>query len=291
MEKTTFHSLKEDEEKALFDFAEGLPERGSWGKKTRYLRKGYVGFLKFLEYAQTFQLKCLPIAQENSKIVGFAIAVYSPRWNGELAKRYRCKIEKRAHILGIAFNEGRKDILNGLVRRLSVYFVREGINGIEYPTFGNVCLTTATDVLTPENVDALVMFREAGFRISDCYYSMRLNIENYPSRNEHQRKRKHFRVVDRRLELVRKDQVLGKITWEPIHNGKTNIGIFVKQAYREKGHGTALMAEALRYLRSKGVKSIELGVDGNNLAAMKLYRKFGFEVNVTQFYLKMPCKQ
>ena len=289
MEERVFRLLKEGEERALFEFAEDLPERGYWGKKTRYLRTGYERFLRFFKYVRAFQPNYSLLAEENGRIVGFVTAIYSPRWNRELSKRYECKIEKRAHILAIAFNEGRKDILNGLVKKLSVCFSKEGIKGIEYPTFGNVCLTTATDVLKPENVDALVVFREAGFRISDCYYSMRLKFESHTSKNERQRKRTRFHVGNRRLEVIRKNQVLAKITWDPIQDGKTSIGVFVRQAYRRKGLGTALMAEALRLLRNKGVKSVELGVDGNNLAALKLYRKFGFEVYETQFYMIMPC--
>lgn len=289
MVETIFRPLKKGEERALFDFAEDLPERGSWGKKTRYLRTGYQRFLRCMKYVQAFQLKYSLAAEENGKIVGFAIAVHNPRWTRELAKRYRRKIEKRAHILGIAFDEGRKDILKGLVRRLSVYFSRMGIWDIEYPTFGNISLTTATDVLTPENVDALVMFREAGFEISDCYYSMRLNVENHLSMTERKRKGMHFHVENRRLELCWKNQTVGKITWDPLQDGKTSIEVFVEQAYRRKGLGTELLGEALHCLRNKGVKLVKLGVDGNNLAALKLYRKFGFEVYVTHFYLRMPC--
>jgi phosphinothricin acetyltransferase len=281
-------SLKEGEEGALFDFVQGLPQRGLWGKKTRYLTD-YQRFLRILKYAQAFRLSCLLVAEEKGKTVGFAIAVQNRRWISELAKRYRCKIEKRAHILGIAFNEGRKDILNGLAMSLKSHFSKDGIKCIEYPTFGNICLTTATDVLTPENVDALVMFREAGFRISDCYYSMSLNLESQPSKNEHRRERTHFRIRDRRLEFVMKNQVLGKITWDPIQKGTTSIGVFIKQAYRGKGVGKALMAETLHYLGNEGVKSVELGADGNNLPALKLYRRFGFKVCTTHFYLMLPC--
>jgi hypothetical protein len=289
VEETVFRLLKEGEERALFEFAEGLPEKGSWGKKTRYLRTGYERFLRFFKYVRAFQPNYSLLAWENGKIVGFVTAIYSPRWNRELSKRYECKIEKRAHVLAIAFNEGRKDILNGLVKRLSLCFSKEGIKGIEYPAFGNVCLTTATDVLKPENVDALVVFREAGFRISDCYYSMRLKLESHTSKNGNRRKGLHFHVGNRRLELIGKNHVLAKIIWDPIRNGKTSIGVFVKQAYRRRGLGTALMTEALRHLRKRGVKSVELGVDGNNLPALKLYRKFCFEVYETQFYLMMPC--
>jgi GNAT superfamily N-acetyltransferase len=286
---TVFHLLREGEERVLFDFARGLPERGSWGRKTRCLRGGYGRFRRFFQYVRAFQPNCSLVAEENGKIVGFVTAVYSSRCNRELSKRYQCGIEKRAHILAIGFDEGRKDILKGLVKGLSVCFSKEGIKGIEYPTFGSVCLTTATDVLTPENVDALLMFREAGFRISDCYYSMRLNLGSHPSKNEYRRKRLHFQVGNRRLKLMGKNQVLARFTWTPIQQGRTSIGVFVKKAYRRKGLGTALMAESLRHLKTKGVNSVELGVDGNNLAALKLYRKFGFELYKTQLYLMIPC--
>lgn len=289
METTTFDSFQDGEERVLFDFVEKLPERGSWGKKCRYLRTGYRGFLRFFKYFRALQIKCSLISKENGKIVGFAVAVYNPRWISELSKRYQCKIEKRAHILGIAFNEGRKDIFNGLVKRLAAYFSKKGIKGMEYPSFGNVCLTTATDVLTPENIDALVIFREAGFRISDCYYSMRLDLENHLIKKENQGKRTHFLVRTRSLEIVGKNQALGKISWAPIQDDRTSIQVSVKSAHRGRGLGSALLSEALQHLRNEGVKTVELGADGNNLAALRLYRKFGFEVTKTHLYLMMPC--
>jgi ribosomal protein S18 acetylase RimI-like enzyme len=289
VEETVFRPLKEGEEGALFTFAEGLPEKGSWGRKTRYLGAGYERFLRFFRGARAFKPNHSLVAVENGKIVGFIIAIYSPRYNRELSERYECEIEKRAHILGIAFDEGRKDILYGLVTKLNSYLRSEGIKNIEYPSFGNVCLTTATDVLTPENVDALLMFREAGFRISDCYYSMRLNMESHPSKKGRLGKGLHFKVGNRRSELIDKNQVLAKITWDPIQDAKTTIRVFVKKAYRKKGLGTALMVETLRHLKNRGVKCLELGVDGNNQAALKLYRKFDFEVYKTHFYLMMPC--
>ena len=133
------------------------------------------------------------------------------------------------------------------------------------------------------------MFREVGFRISECYYSMKLDLESYTRGSQNQKEGTHFRFGQRLVQIVRKNEVLGKITWEPVENGKTSMGIFVKQAHRGKGFGTALMAETLHHLKSNGVKSVELGVDGNNLPALKLYREFGFDVQSTHFYVMMPC--
>lgn len=134
------------------------------------------------------------------------------------------------------------------------------------------------------------MFREVGFRISECYYSMKLDLESYTRGSQNQKEGTHFRFGQRLVQIVRKNEVLGKITWEPVENGKTSMGIFVKQAHRGKGFGTALMAETLHHLKSNGVKSVELGVDGNNLPALKLYREFGFDVQSTHFYVMMPCR-
>ncbi len=54
--------------------------------------------------------------------------------------------------------------------------------------------------------------------------------------------------------------------------------------------GSALMARALQKLKADGVKTLELGVDGNNLAALKLYRKFRFALSKTHFYILLPFK-
>lgn len=61
--------------------------------------------------------------------------------------------------------------------------------------------------------------------------------------------------------------------------------IGIGSVYRRKGLGAALLGKALQRLETEHVKEVELGVDGNNLPALKLYRKFGFKVTKTHFYL------
>jgi len=247
--------------------------------------------LKFLEYIEPFQPRCFLVAEEDNKLVGFVVAVYNPEWVSELSERFGHDVEKRAYILGIAFAQRRNDVLKALTAELTDYFYKNGIQSVEYPTLGNICLTTGTDVLTPENVDALIMFREAGFKISECYYSMKLDLDKYKYNQEHPIKEEAFRLKERSIEIVRENEVLGKITWDPIENEKTSIDIEVKRASRGKGLGTALIERALHLLKTKGIKQVELGVDGNNLAALKLYRKFGFQVCATHFYINAPCRK
>jgi len=284
MKDLNSRSLREDEHKRFFNFARSLPENDFWGKKGRYLGGGYMKFKEFLDYIESFDPKCFLMAEEDERFVGFVVAVYNPEWVRELSERYGHKIRKRAHILGIAATKGRQDVLAALTRKMMGWLHRRGIPDAEYPTFGNVCLTTGTDILTPENLEALTIFREAGFRISDCYYSMKLDLA-HKHRDKSSLKEPTFHQTETSIEILAGNKVLGKIKWDPIDNGRTSIDVYVAPTYRGKGLGTALLEKTLQQLETKHVKEIELGVDGNNLPATRLYRKFGFTVVKTHFYL------
>jgi mycothiol synthase len=57
------------------------------------------------------------------------------------------------------------------------------------------------------------------------------------------------------------------------------ITIGVLKPLRRQGIGTALMLHALRFLKSKGMKEVELGVDDSNpTKAIELYKKVGFKI-------------
>jgi ribosomal protein S18 acetylase RimI-like enzyme len=288
MKNIAVRLLKDDEKRRFFEFARALPDRDFWGKKGRLLREDYDRFRKFFDYIEPFQPKCFLVAEDNNDLMGFVVAVYNPAWMSDLIERYRHDVDKRAYILGIAFVQRRKDVLKALTDELIDYFSKKGIKSVEYPTLGNICLTTGTDVLTPKNVDALIMFREAGFKISECYYSMKLDLESYKCDKKYPTREGSFRFREKSIEIVKQNEILANITWNSIEDGKTSIGINVAQAHRGRSFGTALMAEALHRLKTDGAKVIELGVDGNNLPALRLYRKFGFEPYATHFYIIAP---
>jgi RimJ/RimL family protein N-acetyltransferase len=289
MKDIVVHSLREGEKRRFFEFARSLPDRDFWGKKGRSLRGGFQAFQGFFQYIEPFQPKCFLVAEEENKLVGFIVAVYNAEWINELTERYGYDMDKRAYILGIACVQRRIDVLEALADELTSYFSRSGVKSVEYPTLGNVCLTTGTNVLTADNVDALMMFRGAGFRISECYYSMKLELERCMCNGEHPLEEGRLRFRERGIEIVREDEVLGNISWDPVVHGKTSLGISVARACRGRRLGTALMAEALRRLKTEGVKVVDLGVDGNNLPALRLYRRFGFEAYATHFYVIKPC--
>jgi putative acetyltransferase len=56
------------------------------------------------------------------------------------------------------------------------------------------------------------------------------------------------------------------------------LGMSVKAAWRRKGVGRALIAAALEWAPSAGIKRVELYVYARNAPAIALYEKFGFEV-------------
>lgn len=281
--------LREDEKLRFFNFAQTLPDRDFWGKKGRYLRGDFERFQKFWDYIKPFHPKFFLVAEENNRFVGFAVAVYNPDWIKELEERYGCTVEKRAYFLGIGVIQRRKDVLKAVIDEMTNRLSQKKMESAEYPTLGNICLTTATDILTPENVDSLILFREVGFRISECYYTMKLDLDIFKHNSRYSLKGKTFRFKERSIEVLERNDVLGSITWDPVENGRTSIGIYVTPAQRGEGLGTLLMAEALQQLKTREVKVVELGVDGNNLPALKLYRNFGFTVHRAHFYILVPC--
>jgi RimJ/RimL family protein N-acetyltransferase len=57
------------------------------------------------------------------------------------------------------------------------------------------------------------------------------------------------------------------------------LGISVRQEWRGRGVGAALMAEAIAWTKQTGIVTrIELQVYARNEPAIRLYKKFGFEV-------------
>lgn len=52
--------------------------------------------------------------------------------------------------------------------------------------------------------------------------------------------------------------------------------LFVKPAYRRQGVGSTLMAEAERFVRSQGARTVRLGIQARNEQARRLYARCGF---------------
>jgi ribosomal protein S18 acetylase RimI-like enzyme len=74
--------------------------------------------------------------------------------------------------------------------------------------------------------------------------------------------------------IINNNQIVGFCTVGLNGNHVHLYNVGIREEYRSKGYGTALMRSIIE---SYGSKNIFLFVRKNNRAAIKLYRKFGFE--------------
>ena len=63
----------------------------------------------------------------------------------------------------------------------------------------------------------------------------------------------------------------------PASTHVADLGLMVAKAYRGRGIGFALLGQAVAWARERGVSKLELHVFPHNVAAMRLYERFGFE--------------
>ena len=77
-------------------------------------------------------------------------------------------------------------------------------------------------------------------------------------------------------------------------NGKANVAIVdsveTTKKYRKKGFATKLMEKVLQFAKDNGADSVELVVNHDNEAAIRLYEKVGFEPTKKIYYRKILNK-
>jgi ribosomal protein S18 acetylase RimI-like enzyme len=83
-------------------------------------------------------------------------------------------------------------------------------------------------------------------------------------------------TVDGTLVAVAGAELIGSLVVEPSRHGFGEIGMAVAREWRGRGVGSALLAAAIEWARSRGLHKLSLGVFAHNTAAIELYRKFGF---------------
>jgi RimJ/RimL family protein N-acetyltransferase len=63
----------------------------------------------------------------------------------------------------------------------------------------------------------------------------------------------------------------------PASRHVADLGLMVAASHRRQGIGRALLAEAVRWSRERGISKLELHVFPHNEPAIRLYEEFGFE--------------
>ncbi len=73
------------------------------------------------------------------------------------------------------------------------------------------------------------------------------------------------------------NELLGIIAYSVIYERAEINYIFVRSEYRKKSIGSALLNKTVEKSKEAGLDNISLEVEINNIAAINLYKKFGFE--------------
>lgn len=76
--------------------------------------------------------------------------------------------------------------------------------------------------------------------------------------------------------IVSVSNISGNTRKRIAHN--CELSISVKKEYWNLGIGTVVMEELIEFAKKKKIKNINLGVRKENYNAIKLYKKFGFEI-------------
>lgn len=62
--------------------------------------------------------------------------------------------------------------------------------------------------------------------------------------------------------------------------------LVIEPAVRRKGYGSELIQHCINYAKKNGAKFIDLHVHTNNIAAINLYKKLGFDVRHTEVHFR-----
>ena len=76
--------------------------------------------------------------------------------------------------------------------------------------------------------------------------------------------------------------IKGALFFEEIYERIDIDYIIVSNIYRRKGIGSKLLEYLIDYCKEKSISNITLEVNENNIAAINLYKKYGFEVAATR---------
>lgn len=100
------------------------------------------------------------------------------------------------------------------------------------------------------------------------------NLRNFVRNNIEQNAVQFVALVDGRVvgwcDISKSDRIIFK------HAGTMGLGVIAE--YRGKGIGKALIQAALDKARAIGLTRVELQVRNNNVQALEIYKKFGFQI-------------
>ncbi len=94
---------------------------------------------------------------------------------------------------------------------------------------------------------------------------------------------------------IKNSEVIGwvdiSLSSNPRLNHRGHLGLGIVKEFRGQGIGSQLLLQSLKHAKEIGLEKVELSVYTSNTAAIKLYKKFGFnEIGVIKNYRKLNDK-
>ena len=135
---------------------------------------------------------------------------------------------------------------------------------------------------TPEDAESVVAFLKQVVTEADFLITL---PEEVPSVEAEENFIERFRSSPNALMLMALDMSTDKVVGMMTFSGSTRkklkhtgeFGISVLKDYQGKGIATALINSLFEWAKSRDIKKIHLQVMANNLKAISLYKKLGFE--------------
>lgn len=101
-------------------------------------------------------------------------------------------------------------------------------------------------------------------------------IATEPPVDIEERAARFARGAEESVVAVADGQIVGMIHLDISRHGFGEIGMLVDRGWRGRGVGSALLQAAIDLARDRGLHKLSLEVFPGNVAAIALYRKFGF---------------
>ena len=78
--------------------------------------------------------------------------------------------------------------------------------------------------------------------------------------------------------ILENDSFIGFIVYSVMYERAEIIDIIINPKYRNNSYGSKLLEYTISKIRDKNCENITLEVNKNNLSAIGLYKKYGFEI-------------
>lgn len=96
--------------------------------------------------------------------------------------------------------------------------------------------------------------------------------------------------MSEKIELIVDDVCIGVVVFHVVCEYADIHDVVIIPSFRGKGYGLKLMSDFLSKMKQRGVKLLTLEVRVDNVTAISLYEKFGFDcVSVRKGYYKDGC--